>query len=109
SSVGRLHNTGEAAERPPMAIVIETRAEVMLCAKAAPAMPQPQQVPAISTVRRTELELKPRLISRSTRTPPISRPQQAATSQGAPVNRNDCRSVLCLVCTRYVGSHVRSR
>src|SRR5215469_17403489 len=100
SKEGRLHNTGEAAERPPMAMVIQISADIRLCANAAPPIPKPQKVPAISTVLRTELASKPRLMSSSTKKPPTRRPQHVATSHGAPVNRNDRRRVMCCVCAR---------
>src|ERR1700679_2800627 len=77
--------TGDAAESPPMEMLIQISAVIALCVFAAPRMPRPQVVPAIRTVFRTLLEFQPRSISQSTSHPPMTRSAAVATSHGTPV------------------------
>src|ERR1700751_5086463 len=51
------HPTGEAAERPPMEMLIQIRAVTGLWVFAAPRMPRPKAVPPMSMVLRTRLGL----------------------------------------------------
>src|ERR1700726_1623640 len=67
------HPTGDAAESPPMEMLIQISAVVALWVFAAPRMPRPQAVPQIRTAFRTEFAFHPRSISASTTPPPIAR------------------------------------
>src|ERR1700748_3365780 len=84
-SEGIDHPTGEAADNPPIEMLIHTSAVVALCVFAAPRIPSPHAVPPISTNRRTELAFHPRTINASTSHPPTVRSATVATSQGIPV------------------------
>src|SRR5277367_6150774 len=74
--------TGEAAERPPIDMLIQMSAVVTLCVFAAPRMPRPQAVPATRTHFRTEFAFHPRSISASTSQPPMTTSATVATSHG---------------------------
>src|SRR5271170_8221779 len=76
--------TGEAAERPPIEMLIQMSAVVALCVFAAPRMPRPQAVPPTRTHLRTELAFHPRSISASTTQPPTTKSAAVATSHGIP-------------------------
>src|SRR5580658_5585156 len=77
--------TGDAAESPPIEMLIQISAVIALCVFAAPRMPRPQAVPTMRTVFRTELAFHPRSISASTSQPPTIRSAAVATSHGTPV------------------------
>src|SRR5580658_6230264 len=72
--------TGDAAESPPMEMLIQISAVIALCVFAAPRMPRPQAVPPTSTLFRTAFAFHPRLISASTSHPPTIRSAAVATS-----------------------------
>src|SRR5271168_3421473 len=65
--------TGDAAERPPIEMLIQISAVIALCVFAAPRMPRPQAVPPTRTLFRTEFACHPRLINASTSQPPTAR------------------------------------
>jgi len=77
--------TGDAAERPPMEMLIQMRAVTALWVLAAPTMPRPNAVPPMRTVLRTRLAFHPRRMRVSTSQPPMTRSVQVAKSQGSPV------------------------
>ncbi len=77
--------TGDAAERPPMEMLIQISAVVALWVFAAPRMPRPQAVPPIRTLLRTEFAFHPRSINASTSQPPMARSVTVAMSHGTPV------------------------
>src|SRR5271168_1435193 len=77
--------TGEAAERPPIEMLIQMSAVIALCVFAAPRMPRPHAVPATSTHFLTELAFHPRSIRASTSQPPTTRSAAVATNHGIPV------------------------
>src|SRR5271170_4038607 len=81
-SEGMDHPTGDAAERPPIEILIQIRACVGLCVFAAPKMPRPKAVPPTRTLLRTRLAFHPRRISASTSQPPMTRSVMVAKSHG---------------------------
>src|SRR5579862_8455694 len=82
--------TGDAADRPPMEMLIQISAVVALCVSPAPRIPRSQAVPITRTLFRTELAFQPRSISKSTSQPPTNRSAAVATSHGTPVYRNEC-------------------
>src|SRR6266576_4974275 len=77
--------TGDAADRPPMEMLIQISAVVALCVFAAPRMPKPQAVPPTRTRFRTEFAFHPRSISASTSHPPMARSATVAINHGTPV------------------------
>src|ERR1700722_17736502 len=73
--------TGEAAESPPIEMLIQMSAVIALCVFAAPRMPRPHAVPPTRTHFRTEFAFHPRSINTSTNQPPTARSATVATSQ----------------------------
>src|SRR5258708_40018931 len=62
--------TGDAAERPPMEMLIQISAVIALCVFPAPRMPRPQAGPPTRTRSWTELAIHPRSISSAARHAP---------------------------------------
>ena len=84
-SEGTDQPTGDAADSPPMEMLIQISAVIALCVFAAPRIPKPHVVPATIIVFRTLLASHPRSMSRSTSQPPMTRSATVATSHGTPV------------------------
>src|ERR1035437_4930159 len=89
-SDGIDHPIGDAAESPPIDMLIQISARAAVCAFAAPRIPRPNTVPHTSTACRTRLAFRPRLISAST-SHPADKPVSVANSHGTPVYRNEAR------------------
>src|SRR5438093_12616498 len=81
-SDGIDHPTGEAADNPPIDILIQKSAVAGLCACAVPRIPRPKIVPPTSTTWRTRVALHPRCINASTSQPPTTRSVNVANNHG---------------------------
>src|SRR5690349_13989022 len=79
--------TGDAADNPPMEILIQNSAFATLCACAVPNIPKPNVVPTMSTTCRTRAAFQPRFINVSTSQPPTTRSAIVANDQGTLVYR----------------------
>src|SRR5438093_10583815 len=81
-SDGIDHPTGEAADNPPIDMLIQKSAVTGLCACAVPRIPRPKAVPPTSTTCRTRVALHPRWTNVSTSHPPTTRSVNVANNQG---------------------------
>src|SRR5258708_12084717 len=74
--------TGDAAESPPMEMLIQISAVIALCVFPAPRMPRPQAVPPTRTLFRTEFPFHPPSITAAPNHPPTPQSPPAPMNNG---------------------------